>query len=100
MNPTSILESILFSTIQINLYDNNNVPNGHTGTGFLINVPVGNDGLSAVFLVSNKHVFNKGPKFQLNFHCRKPNELEPDLGKIFPHLTTGHENAYFEHPNP
>ena len=99
MKPNSLLERILYSTVNLHLLDNDSNPNG-TGTGFFVSAPVGKNGLSVVLLISNKHVFKDSPMFRINFHTRKKGILEPDLSRIFPHLTLGYETAYSEHPNP
>lgn len=99
MIPKSFLEHVLFSTLRIQLIDNNDNECG-IGTGFLIKADIGKDDLSTILLITNKHVLKESPKIFINFHHIGDKPNEPDLDKVFPFLALGYELAYTEHPNP
>lgn len=99
MKPKSFLEHVLFSTLRIQLIDEQGNENG-IGTGFLIKADVGHDDLSTILLITNKHVLKDSPRFLINFHQKRKNLNEPDLNKVFPFLALGYESAYTEHPDP
>lgn len=99
MIPKSFLEHVLFSTLRIQLIDNNNNECG-VGTGFLIKADIGKDDLSTILLITNKHVLKESPKIFINFHHSGDKPNEPDLDKVFPFLALGYELAYTEHPDP
>lgn len=96
MIPKSFLEHVLFSTLRIQLIDEQGNENG-IGTGFLIKADIGRDDLSTILLITNKHVLKDSPKFRINFHHKRKNLNEPDLGKVFPFLALGYDLAYTEH---
>ncbi len=99
MIPKSFLEHVLFSTLRIQLIDEQDNENG-IGTGFLIKTDIGHNDLSTILLITNKHVLKDSPKFFINFYHRKNNLNESDLDKVFPFLALGYEIAYTEHPDP
>lgn len=91
-------EKILFSTVRIVV----EIPNGASsvGTGFIVSMPIGNSDSSAVFLVSNKHVF-VGPDnaISLTFTRKDVNGLKPDIGNTITINQQGFNEGYSEHPN-
>ena len=97
----SIFEyQMFFSTVRITI-PNADVKSSSIGTGFLINVPVRQEGKIAHFLVSNKHVFGDPRRtIILNFHRKKAGVDEPDLGQGTPVVIQDFSKLYYGHPDP
>jgi hypothetical protein len=57
-------------------------------------------GKSKVLLVSNKHVFEGGKKFIVNFHRRSIDGENPVLGNVYPFRADDFSQAYYIHPDP
>ncbi|MDA3945260.1 MAG: hypothetical protein PF439_01075, partial [Helicobacteraceae bacterium] len=75
---------MFFSTIRITIPNEDGITSS-VGTGFLFSIPLRQEGKSGIFLVSNKHVYGDPSKtIILNFHKRKDDIDEPDLGSIKP----------------
>ena len=100
MKPQSFLEQILFSTLRIELLSVQGSPIG-IGTGFLLKVDMeSKPGQSLILLFSNKHVFEGGNKFVVNFHGKKPGSEVPDLGNVYPFRAEDFSGAFYQHPDP
>lgn len=100
MNPQSFLEQVLFSTLRIELLSEGGDPLG-IGTGFLVKADIEKQpGKSVVLLISNKHVFEGGKKFIVNFHRRSSDGNGPDLGRVYPFRAEDFSQAFYLHPDP
>lgn len=100
MNPKSFLEQIMFSTLRIELLNEQCSPYS-IGTGFLIKVDLEKrPGKAMVLMVSNKHVFEGAKKFIVHFHGKNVATNGPDLGNVYPFRADSFNNAFYQHPNP
>lgn len=99
MDLSKFENQVFFSTIRITIPSDDGVSSS-IGTGFLFNVPLENDGLTGIFLVSNKHVFgDPSKKIILNFHQKMENEDKPNLGNIKSIAIENFSGHYYEHPD-
>lgn len=100
IDPKSFIEQILFSTLKIELLDNNNKLQS-IGTGFLLRVVFPQDPSSGLLLlVSNRHVLDTSERFNITFHRRKLDSNLPELGQTLSFATTNYREVLFLHPNP
>lgn len=92
INPQSFIEQILFSTLKIEILDENNNP--HVGTGFLLKVDFPeNPNQSLILLVSNKHVLEGGKELNITFHRRKKDSNFPELGQTLSYHVTDYKEV-------
>lgn len=92
IEPKSIFENILFTTVRIEV----SLPNSSisTGTGFIFNY-VKND-KHFLFVVTNKHVIKDSTKGMLAFN--QSDGKKPILGKVFEIEYSNFENQWISHP--
>jgi len=91
---------VFFTTVRITI-PNDDLRTSSVGTGFLVNVPLRKEGLTGVFLVSNKHVYGDSRRtIVLNFHKKRTDVDSPDLGSTAPAVIADFSAHYYEHPNP
>lgn len=91
---------IFFITVRITIPNSDGKSNS-IGTGFLVTIPLREEGRVGFFLVSNKHVYgDPNSTIILNFHKAKGESDEPDLGQISPVTINNFSAHYYEHPNP
>lgn len=100
LDPQSFLEQILFSTLRIELLNDDNKPQG-IGSGFLLKVDFPeNLEESLLLLVSNRHVFEGSQRFNITFHRRNVGSNLPQLGQTLTYQATSRKGVPFLHPNP
>ncbi len=98
LDPQSFLEQVLFSTLRIELLNDDNTLQG-IATGFLLKVDFPqNPEESLVLLVSNKHVLEGSQKFNITFHRRNVASNLPQLGQTLTSQAT--RPTPFIHPDP
>jgi len=99
MDFSKFQNQVFFSTIRITV-PNDDGNTSSIGTGFLFDVQL-EEGLIATFLVSNKHVFgDPNRKIILNFHKKRNDVYEPELGSIIPVEIENFKGHYYGHPDP
>ncbi|XOA43042.1 MAG: S1 family peptidase [Candidatus Nealsonbacteria bacterium] len=99
INPQSFIEQILFSTLKIEILDENNNP--RIGTGFLLKVDFPeNPNESLILLVSNKHVLKGGKELNITFHRKRKDSNFPELGQTLSYHVADYKEVLFFHPNP
>lgn len=99
MDFTKFENQVFFTTVRITI-PNNDGKTSSIGTGFLFNAPLRQEGLMAIFLVSNKHVFgDPNRKLIINFHAKKDGMDEPDLGNIRAVEIENFNGHYYGHPS-
>lgn len=93
--PLTVAETIMYSTLQVQIVDENNKTTGHA-TGFLVSFNVSkNEYVPA--LITNRHVVNSSNDIFVHFTRKKPTG-DPDTGNVLPvHIST---NSAIVHPNP
>lgn len=93
-------KTILFSTVRI-MITNSQEASASIGTGFIVSVPVpGLAGKSALFIVSNKHVFvNPEHDISIVFTKRRKDAVEPQLGSFTLIAQSDFTKGYVAHPN-
>jgi hypothetical protein len=97
--PNRFEEQVFFTTVRI-VTKNPGVPDASIGTGFLCRVPLGQDNLDVILLVSNKHVFQSPAGF-LEFTCHKRGDGDnAKLGDVHSVAFDKFENNYLAHPDP
>jgi len=100
LDPSSFLEQVLFSTLRIELLNDNNKLQG-IGTGFLLKADFPeNPEESLLLLVSNRHVFEGSQRFNITFHSRNVASNLPQLGQTLTCQFTSHVFTPFLHPDP
>ncbi len=100
LDPQSFLEQILFSTLRIELLNDENKPQA-IGTGFLLKVDFPeNPEESLLLLVSNRHIFEASQRFNITFHRRNVASNLPQLGQTLTYQATSRKGVPFLHPNP
>lgn len=98
MNHDKFQEQVFFSTVRITVIEKSDVGQS-IGTGFIYRASL-NDmhGSEVLLLVSNRHVFGDDAQLiSLNFHKRKSDSMNPELGKIVPVEAIQFQDAYFTH---
>lgn len=99
MDLSKFENQVFFTTIRITIPTDDGASSS-IGTGFLFNIPLENNDLIGVFLVSNKHVFgDPNRKIILNFHQKIENEDKPDLGTVKSIVIENFSGHYYEHPD-
>lgn len=99
MDLSKFENQMFFSTVRITIPSADGKSTS-IGTGFLFNVPLRQEGLTAHFLVSNKHVYGDPHRtIVLNFHKIKNGIDEPDLGQIHPVVIQDFSEHYYGHPD-
>ena len=99
LDPQSFLEQVLFSTLRIELLNDDNTLRG-IGSGFLLKVDFPqNPEESLVLLVSNRHVFKGSQRFNITFHRRNVASNLPQLGQTLTCQITNQSYAPFFHPD-
>jgi len=95
LDPKSFLEQILFSTLRIELLNDENKLQG-VGTGFLLKADFPeNPEESVLLLVSNRHVFEGSQTFGITFHRRSTTSNLPQLGQTLTCQVTRKKYAVF-----
>lgn len=98
INPQSFIEKTLFSTLKIEILDNDN--NLCIGTGFLLKVDFPeNPNESLMLLISNRHVLEGGKELNITFHQKKKDSNLPELGQTLSYHVTDYKEFLFLHPN-
>ncbi|OGN92222.1 MAG: hypothetical protein A2Z75_04400 [Chloroflexi bacterium RBG_13_50_10] len=99
IDPQSFMEQALFSTLKIELLNNENEIQS-IGTGFLLKVDFPQDSNGVLLLlISNRHVLANYKRFNIRFHKRKPDSNLPELGQSL-NYNAAYEEVLFLHPNP
>jgi len=93
LNPTSISEQLLFTTVRIDAEKSSGEK--VFGTGFIVNRER-EDGKSAYFLVTNKHVIKDTMSGTLRFLAKKDNK--PDFDKHLEFHYTDYKSTWYGHP--
>jgi V8-like Glu-specific endopeptidase len=100
IDPESFIEQTLFSTLKIELLNNNDELQS-IGTGFLIRVEFPQEPSEClILLISNRHVLDTSERFNITFHQRRKDSNLPELGQILSFRTTNYREALFVHPDP
>lgn len=98
MDLSKFENQVFFTTVRISIPSADRTTSS-IGTGFLVNVPLRQEGMTGVFLVSNKHVYGDAHRtIILNFH--KNMDDSPSLGEIAAVTINDFSRHYYEHPNP
>lgn len=91
---------IFFTTVRITIPSADGRSNS-IGTGFLVTVPLKQEGNVGFFLVSNKHVYGDTSRtIILNFHQAREGSYEPNLGQTRPVKIENFSDHYYGHPDP
>jgi V8-like Glu-specific endopeptidase len=100
IDPKSFIEQILFSTLKIELLNNNDELQS-IGTGFLLKADFPQEpSRSLILLISNRHVLDTSERFNITFHQRKADSNLPELGQTLSFRTANYREVLFLHPNP